>query len=134
MATKPLKAKAVTARPAAATRARLGAVPTETAAAETAARARDPIRRSLTAAQAPQPNARTDDALQASTFGTRLELTAEEIAKENNESVVQVQVPNAFMLTDDQHRQIEYTPETDRMPKSHAEHWYSKAQGVRIRK
>jgi hypothetical protein len=41
-------------------------------------------------------------------------------------------VPKAFTLTLDDHSVARYETGTQDMPRAHAEHWYSKAQGVEI--
>ncbi len=43
---------------------------------------------------------------------------------------VDVVVRSHFTLTDDLHRPFVYSPQTTRMPREHAEHWYALAHGV----
>ena len=45
---------------------------------------------------------------------------------------VMVIVPKDYTLTDDAHQKFNYTTFTRHMPRSHAEHWFSVAQGVQI--
>lgn len=60
--------------------------------------------------------------------------TVEEAAKELGEELVRVVVPKAYKLTDDSHRIFDYGPHTREMPPTHANHWYSKANGVSLAK
>lgn len=55
-------------------------------------------------------------------------------AKEEGEDIVNVRVPQAFRLTTDDRVETQYTAETRHMPRSHAEHDYSVANGVEILK
>lgn len=49
-----------------------------------------------------------------------------------DEPQVEVTVPKAFYLTDDNHERHHYPAGTKRMPESHAGHWYAVANGVTI--
>lgn len=55
----------------------------------------------------------------------------EDVAAANHEETVLVVVPKFFNYTDPQHTVFPYQAGTYRMPRSHAEHWYSNANGVR---
>jgi hypothetical protein len=57
--------------------------------------------------------------------------TAQEIEQEDN-SRVTVMIPRAFILTLDNHHQVQYPAGIDEMPIEHANHWYAKACGVEI--
>ena len=46
--------------------------------------------------------------------------------------LVPVMVPKGFMLTDDNHQTHKYSAGPQRMRRDHAEHWYSKANGVTL--
>lgn len=52
--------------------------------------------------------------------------------EEKQEPEVEVNVPKAFKLTDDGHIMHNYSVGRQKMPKSHAEHFYSIANGVTI--
>lgn len=56
--------------------------------------------------------------------------TAKDVADETGDKVVTVNVPKAFILTDDLHREFRYAAGACKMPSSHADHWYSLANGV----
>jgi len=60
--------------------------------------------------------------------------TVEELANELGEDIVLVTIPKPFILTDDQFRMFPYAAGHAKMPRSHAEHWYSKRLGVTIHK
>lgn len=51
---------------------------------------------------------------------------------ESEEAQVEVNIPKAFNLTDDNHVMHAYGPGKRMMPVSHAEHFYAKANGVTI--
>lgn len=53
-------------------------------------------------------------------------------AREAGDDIVDVVVPHAFNLTLADYTVVQYTEATRRMPLSHAEHWYAKAQGVTL--
>ena len=48
------------------------------------------------------------------------------------DDLVDVVVPKAFKLTTDGGAEVEYRPGTYPMPQSHAEHWFTRAQGVTV--
>lgn len=56
-------------------------------------------------------------------------VTASEAAAEAT-STVKVVVPKAFSLVIDHHHDVKYQAGTYDMPADHAEHWWSKANGV----
>ena len=58
--------------------------------------------------------------------------SAEAVAQESEEPMVFVNVGKAFTLTDDNHVSTPYPAGAAKMPRSHAEHWFSKAHGVTI--
>lgn len=58
--------------------------------------------------------------------------SAEEVAKALGEGTVFATVQKSFVLTDENHQQHHYAAGVYAMPKSHAEHWFSKAHGVKI--
>lgn len=47
-------------------------------------------------------------------------------------SLVLVTVPHDYRLTIDAHHEVHYKAGTQRMPKEHAEHWYTQAHGVTL--
>lgn len=59
---------------------------------------------------------------------------AAEEADASGEAMVIAQVPTPFRLTMDNHQEIAYEAGAILMPKAHAEHWYAKANGVRVAK
>lgn len=58
------------------------------------------------------------------------EATTEKKADESDR--VTVRIPRGFILTDDLGRPFTYARGIEDMPRAHAEHWYSKANGVEI--
>ena len=58
--------------------------------------------------------------------------TAEQVAADLGEDIVFVNVERDFDLTTDGHVTTKYKAGAAKMPRSHAEHWYSKAMGVTI--
>jgi hypothetical protein len=48
------------------------------------------------------------------------------------DELVTVVVPKAFMLTLDDHTPIAYAAGTQEMPVSHAAHWFARAHGVKV--
>lgn len=58
--------------------------------------------------------------------------SVDEVADENHEDVIMTNVPAAFILTDENHHTHTYSVGGQKMPRSHAEHWYAKARGVTI--
>lgn len=57
---------------------------------------------------------------------------SDEPAAEEEDEIVMVSAPRAFNLTLDNGTVKEYGSGGQRMPRSHAEHWYAKANGVEI--
>lgn len=55
-------------------------------------------------------------------------------ASTDDEEQIEVEVVTAFHLQDDSGTFHEYSPGPQRMPKSHATHWYAKAHGVKPKK
>ena len=51
----------------------------------------------------------------------------------NDDDMVTAVVPRNFIFTCDDSKQIHYKTGIQDMPRNHAEHWFSKAQGVEIR-
>lgn len=83
------------------------------------------------------PQASDDPVAKASAAVTKgLQTSADAVkqAKEEGDDIVNVRVPQAFRLTDDNRVETQYTAETRTMPRSHAEHDYSVANGVEILK
>lgn len=64
--------------------------------------------------------------------GPQSSTDALEQAKEAGDDIVTVSVPQPFRLTTDDRVETQYTPSTTKMPRSHAEHPYSVANGVQI--
>ena len=58
--------------------------------------------------------------------------TADETAQALGEDTVYVNIPKDFQLTTDGHITTKYAAGAAKMPRSHAEHWYSKVMGVTI--
>jgi len=58
--------------------------------------------------------------------------TAQQAAAETEEDTVMVNVPKAFTLTSDDGVATRYEVGAHRVPRSHAEHWFSKAHGLKI--
>jgi hypothetical protein len=57
---------------------------------------------------------------------------AEAMSTTKMEDMVIVTVPNPFKLTLDDHTPVEYGSGVQEMPHEHANHWFSKAQGVTV--
>lgn len=58
-------------------------------------------------------------------------VTKSEAAAASDDNVL-VTVPTAFRLALDHHHEIPYQAGTYKMPKEHAEHWWAKANGVKL--
>lgn len=69
----------------------------------------------------------SDDASQDSN-----QIDAEAAKPAEGEVLVTATVPKAFKLRIDNHVIVDYKPGVQEMPLSHAEHWYSKANGVQV--
>ncbi len=54
-------------------------------------------------------------------------------AHSHDDDFVTVLIPKDFKFTTDDGKMVEYKAGIDEMPRSHAGHWFSKAQGVEIR-
>ena len=52
--------------------------------------------------------------------------------RRRKEEMVTCTIPQGFKLTLDDGTEIDIKAGTDELPRSHAEHWYSKAHGVEI--
>lgn len=73
-------------------------------------------------------------ALGGATAGPASQQEAVKLARRHGEDIVTAVVPKAFKLTDDRYRMFEYDAGVIDMPRSHAEHKYSIANGVSIHK
>ena len=74
-----------------------------------------------------------DDLLVAAKIPVALKATTpEELAAELHDELVLVTIPKGFTLTDDGHHTFRYEAGPGKMPRTHAEHWYAKKQGVTI--
>lgn len=73
-----------------------------------------------------------DDVAKTAAVPTASKQTADEVAENNNEDVVLVNVAKAFKLTDSNHTEFHYVVGANRMPRSHADHWFAKAHGTKI--
>lgn len=60
--------------------------------------------------------------------------TAEDDPKprRRKEELVSVTIPRAFRLAHDDGTHTQYEPGVQDIPKSHADHWYTKAHGVEL--
>lgn len=76
----------------------------------------------------PGASEKDHDALANSTDGTGANKPVRE--RKKIEDLVSVTVPQRFNLTLDHGVVVEYAAGIQDMPKSHAEHWYAKANGV----
>lgn len=88
---------------------------------------------SQTAPQAPKERTRIEvdpSALVARTIAG----TAPDAIPTDDGPEVEVDVPKAFILTDDRHAQHHYKPGRQKMLKAHAEHPYTAANGVTLAK
>lgn len=91
----------------------------------------------MTEATATKPRVRkalVDDPPKTSVIPPKSPPTVEALAKELGDDVVLVTIPKGFTLTDDLYRTFPYSPGHQKMPRSHAMHWYSIKQGVSIHK
>ena len=67
------------------------------------------------------------------TDGENINLDVEALpAVEQEEEMVTAIVPKTFTLTLDNGQKAEYAQGTCEMPLSHAAHWFSRAQGVKV--
>lgn len=64
--------------------------------------------------------------------GPQSSTEAIEQAKDAGDDIVTVNVPQPFRLTTDDRVETQYTTTTIKMPRTHAEHPYSVANGVKI--
>ena len=81
------------------------------------------------------PQASGDPVAKASEAAKLGPMSADEAAKqaeEAGEEMVMATVTKAFRLTLDSYREVVYEPGVQEMPRSHAEHWYAKANGVKL--
>lgn len=109
-----------------------------TAAKKTASRPRKtlaeetkPRHKEQPAMSLPQP--KSSDPIKTSSIPPAKTPTVEEAAKALGESLVSVIVPKAYRFTDDSHVVFDYDASTTKMPPTHANHWFSKAMGVKVR-
>jgi hypothetical protein len=58
--------------------------------------------------------------------------TADQVAEANKEDTVLANVEKPFKLTDNNHVVHNYVPGANKMPRSHAEHWFAKVHGTAI--
>lgn len=83
-----------------------------------------------TGARAPvKDSAPTEEVLKAppaesQSHGHDVELEAEDL--------VTVLIPRAYNFTQEDHKVVHYKSGIEEMPRSHAEHWFSKGMGVEI--
>lgn len=90
-------------------------------------------------ATAKTPNARTrtrvspkNSPLNAALAGVASQLTNEKPEVDADDEIIMANVKQAFNFTDDNHKTTRYEAGAQKMPRSHAEHWYSQANGVTI--
>lgn len=101
------------------------------ASKKTAAKAvtRPATRAQLTPQASGDPVAKASDAAKLGPMSAEEATNAAEAA---GEDIVMASVPKGFRLTLDTYREVVYEAGAQQMPRSHAEHWYAKANGVKV--
>lgn len=71
-------------------------------------------------------------ASEAAKLGPMTAEQAADAAEQAGEELVMATVVKPFRLTLDNYREVVYEPGVQEMPRSHADHWYAKANGVKL--
>lgn len=82
--------------------------------------------------QAPRGKVRKSIEPEAPVINLKSHAEVTEAAKAAASGMVTAVVPKRFELTRDHHVPVIYKAGTQKMPRSDAEHWFAKAQGVTI--
>lgn len=73
-----------------------------------------------------------DSVAKTTAVPTESKQTADQVAEANKEGTVLANVEKPFKLTDDNHVVHSYVAGANKMPRSHAAHWFAKVHGTTI--